>query len=652
MTTEAPETPAGSEPDELGHEADTSAGDAVVRQALIAGAVLGALGLLGLLLAGLQLVFPDLAAGIAFLSYGRLYPVATNLIVFGCLTLSAVAVAFYVVPRATGRSVDIRWAAASVGLTVLAVLAGVAGIALGFNDGRELLDMPVLVDVFVAAGLLLATAAVTMNRGDDTSSSPSSWFAVAGLWWMVLTFVVGNAPIVEGVNESILNGFFIAGYLLVGLGSVAIAAAYHLVGAQTAWPFGGRVSRIALWSLLFVAGWTGQRFFVYGPGPDWLETIAVAFAIALVIPLVAVMADLGAATRGRWSELGSRPEMKLAALGGVALVLAVVVHLLQGLRAPSLIVQFTAWDAAFEVLLLVGAFGSLFAAFAVRTLGLSRDGSQRARRMRGLHLWGTISGLVLFVGAAMASGLHEGYTWVGGSTMLDFADAGDGFRNTVGPLEAWYGVQAIGLGLLVVTQLVWVIALVRGGGSMTEVESVEPDEAALEAAAEDPPGEFATRRLVAAAVGLFALALFSTVVVPSFESGHNDATLLGEARNFETGSLEAQGRRVYVQEGCWYCHTQQVRPVVADAELGPVSVPGDYAGQDPALLGTRRIGPDLMHAGAREPTDSVRWNAEHLTDPRGAADPTVRRPWSIMPAYDYLSDEDLIALAQYIAGLK
>jgi len=103
---------------------------------------------------------------------------------------------------------------------------------------------------------------------------------------------------------------------------------------------------------------------------------------------------------------------------------------------------------------------------------------------------------------------------------------------------------------------------------------------------------------------------------------------------------------VYLREGCGYCHTQQVRPIVTDVGLGAVSVAGDFASESPVLLGVERIGPDLMHAGSRSPTNSQTWVVGHLQDPRRD------RAWSIMPSYDSLSSTDLWALAAYLESQK
>ena len=79
--------------------------------------------------------------------------------------------------------------------------------------------------------------------------------------------------------------------------------------------------------------------------------------------------------------------------------------------------------------------------------------------------------------------------------------------------------------------------------------------------------------------------------------------------------------------------------------MGAVSQPGDYAHEIPALIGTARVGPDLMHAANRDEAGSSAFLLDHLTDPR------VDRPWSIMPSYDYLSENDRLALVAYITSL-
>jgi cytochrome c oxidase cbb3-type subunit 2 len=67
--------------------------------------------------------------------------------------------------------------------------------------------------------------------------------------------------------------------------------------------------------------------------------------------------------------------------------------------------------------------------------------------------------------------------------------------------------------------------------------------------------------------------------------------------------IEAEGRDIYVADGCSYCHTQQVRPLPQDKVFGRPSAPGDFAYQTPELLGSERTGPDLSNVGARQASD-------------------------------------------------
>jgi cytochrome c oxidase cbb3-type subunit 2 len=92
--------------------------------------------------------------------------------------------------------------------------------------------------------------------------------------------------------------------------------------------------------------------------------------------------------------------------------------------------------------------------------------------------------------------------------------------------------------------------------------------------------------------------------------------------------IEAEGREVYVANGCSYCHTQQVRPLSQDKVFGRPSAPGDFAYQTPELLGSERTGPDLTNVGARQP--SAVWQYIHLYNPRAVV------PESIMPSFAWM----------------
>jgi hypothetical protein len=108
----------------------------------------------------------------------------------------------------------------------------------------------------------------------------------------------------------------------------------------------------------------------------------------------------------------------------------------------------------------------------------------------------------------------------------------------------------------------------------------------------------------------------------------------GEVSEASFGEALRLGREVYVAEGCWHCHSQQVRPVSAeDQRWGPVSHAREYLNelQRPVLFGTRRVGPDLVREGARRSND---WHLAHFHRPTSVV------PLSVMPEYPWFYDAD------------
>ncbi len=145
--------------------------------------------------------------------------------------------------------------------------------------------------------------------------------------------------------------------------------------------------------------------------------------------------------------------------------------------------------------------------------------------------------------------------------------------------------------------------------------------------------------MLAGVVALFVAGLLFSVVVPALDAASTEPPGVNPP---QLSALATQGREVYVREGCWYCHTRQVRPLVSDTGLGPVTRAGEIDSATAPALGIRRLGPDLAHAGGRDPTGEASWIVSFLREPRRV------RADSLQPGYRYLSEGDLMALAQFL----
>lgn len=93
-------------------------------------------------------------------------------------------------------------------------------------------------------------------------------------------------------------------------------------------------------------------------------------------------------------------------------------------------------------------------------------------------------------------------------------------------------------------------------------------------------------------------------------------------------ALQLAGRDVYIREGCYNCHSQMIRPLVAETmRYGHYSVAGEYVYDHPFQWGSKRTGPDLHRVGGKY---SDEWQRLHLIRPRDLV------PESIMPGYPWL----------------
>lgn len=183
------------------------------------------------------------------------------------------------------------------------------------------------------------------------------------------------------------------------------------------------------------------------------------------------------------------------------------------------------------------------------------------------------------------------------------------------------------------------------------------------------------KRALAIMVGaalILLLATLTLVVMPYLQMTAEQVP--PELKRYTEQQL--RGRQVYIANGCMYCHSQQPRdpafaPGDRDRGWGRASVPGDYAYDQPQLLGTMRTGPDLFNIGARQP--SIDWQLMHLYSPSALVKDSIMPPYRFLfrhveqleegdklinipaphgPKTGFIvATEDALALAEYLLAL-
>ena len=97
--------------------------------------------------------------------------------------------------------------------------------------------------------------------------------------------------------------------------------------------------------------------------------------------------------------------------------------------------------------------------------------------------------------------------------------------------------------------------------------------------------------------------------------------------------LELAGRDIYVREGCYTCHSQQIRALKDEVErYGHYSLAAESMYDRPFQWGSKRNGPDLARVGGKYSND---WHYAHLANPQSMV------PESLMPRYAFLANREV-----------
>jgi cytochrome c oxidase cbb3-type subunit 2 len=132
-------------------------------------------------------------------------------------------------------------------------------------------------------------------------------------------------------------------------------------------------------------------------------------------------------------------------------------------------------------------------------------------------------------------------------------------------------------------------------------------------------------------------------IVPLFFQKSTTQPIAGVVPN---SPLQVVGRDIYLREGCYNCHSQMIRPLVAETlRYGHYSVAGEFVYDHPFQWGSKRTGPDLHRVGGKY---SDEWQRLHLISPRDLV------PESIMPAYPWLetTPADATTIQSHMKALR
>ena len=272
------------------------------------------------------LVFPD----VAWLTYGRVYPVAMDLLVYGWASMVGVGAAIWILDSMAENPLPggylPLWAAI---IWNLGLVFGVWGVLGGGSTGREWLEFPVYAAFPIwLAEIIMAIWAVALVIG---RRSKGGYISQAFLLIAFISFAwaYGSANDflqlvkVGGPAEPAIQWWYFGCLISLWLTPLGIGIVYHFVPLLIGRPlYSAKLAIISFWGMLAFGGWTGIAQILGGPIPAWIQTASVVANVLLVVPILAFATNLHLTMKGSFDLIKPNLALRFLVTGGMVFGLA------------------------------------------------------------------------------------------------------------------------------------------------------------------------------------------------------------------------------------------------------------------------------------------------------------------------------------------
>ncbi|MFO0012754.1 MAG: cytochrome-c oxidase, cbb3-type subunit I [Planctomycetota bacterium] len=650
--------------------------DAIVRLFVTATIVWGLVGTAAGVLVGVLLVAPWLSdylrsdiASIA--SFARLRPLHTNAAIFAFAGNAIFAAVYY----STQRLCKCRmWSDLLSRLHFWGwqgiIVAAALTLPLGITQSKEYAELEWPIDIAIAVVWLLffgVNFLMTLVTRRERHMYVALWFYIATVVTVTVLHVFNNLvvpiglwksyPIYGGVQDAFMQWWYGHNAVAFFLTTPFLGLMYYFLPKAAERPvFSYKLSIIHFWSLVFIYIWAGPHHLHYTALPEWASTFGMLFSVMLWMPSWGGMINGLLTLRGAWHKVTSDPILKFFVVGITFYGMATFEGPMLSIKSVNALSHYTDWTIAHVHSGALGWNGFMTFGMIYWLLPRLYQTKLWSTKLAEWHFWiGTI-GILLYIIPIYAAGITQGLMW---RALDDYGGLQYKFLETVQTIVNFWWIRVfagalyvVGVGMLAINALMtW---MSRPATYEVPVYSAPrltreyPDAAIPKSSLEGTPVlDFATKVdqvaqmnwhrkwehlpvwfTVATTIAVLVASAFE--ILPMFLIRSNVPTI-STVKPYTP--LELAGRDIYVSEGCYNCHSQMIRPMVAEKlRYGDFSKAGESIYDHPFQWGSRRIGPDLAREGGLQ---SSFWHWRHFENPTSLSE------GSVMPSYQHLLNERL-----------
>ena len=623
----------------------------IVRLFMHATIIWGIVGILVGLLIALQLPFPAFNFELSFLTFGRVRPIHTNAIIFAFVGNAIFTGVYYSMQRLlkTRMFSDVLGRFHFWGWQLIIVAAAIT-LALGYTMSKEYAELEWPIDlaiaiVWVAFGINITG---TLIKRRTKHIYVAIWFYIATWTAVALLHVVNSIeipvslfksyPVYAGVQDAVVQWWYGHNAVAFFLTTPFLGLMYYFLPKAANRPvYSYKLSIIHFWSLIFLYMWAGPHHLLYQALPDWAQTLGVVFSIMLIAPSWGGMINGLLTLRGVWDKVKEEPILKFFVVAVTAYGMATFEGPLLSLKNVNAISHFTDWTPAHTHIGGMGwngllTFGMLYW-LVPRLYGVKIF----SKKLANTHFWIATIGMLFWAIPMYWAGVTQSLMW------KEFNDEGmlayPNFLETVIQIVPLYITRVFGGLLYMIGFLMMMYNLYKTMAIGKFIGDEETSAPALHVESERrvagetlhgwlerKPVQFTIWAVIAVAIG------GAVEIIPMITVKSNIPTI---ATVTPYSPLELQGRDIYIREGCYNCHSQQVRPFRSEVErYGDYSKAGEFVYDYPFQWGSKRTGPDLARTGDMNSKmyKSSAWHYNHMMEPSSTS------PGSLMPSYPWLYD--------------
>ena len=365
---------------------------------------------------------PDFAPG-AWLTFGRLRPIHTNATFYGWASLALVGLAYYVAARSSGTrlySAKLAW----MGLILfnVAAVAGTVALDLGYNDGNlEYREWPWPIRL-IFLGALVVTAwnlIGTVARRNAEDIYLSNWYTIGGVLWTCIIALVAILPWYQyGLGQVSVSGYYMHNAVGMWFTPLALGIFYYALPKLLSRPiYSYALGVFAFWTNLVFYPIIGAHHFLFSPLPWWLQTTAIVFSVAMLVPVWGGSANFLLTMRGRLRDLVHSYPLMFILVGVIGYLVGSTQGTIEAFRSLQEVWHLTNFTVGHSHLTMYGfvtfaIWGGIYALLPLAT------GRAPSRLGLSVHFWMAVVGSFIYIIALSIGGTMQGLDWMQGRPFI------------------------------------------------------------------------------------------------------------------------------------------------------------------------------------------------------------------------------------------